>query len=144
MKRTDPPIIVEVIVSANKVDIWNAITYRDTMIQWYFDNIPEFEPIVGFTTQFPVVSGDRTFTHIWKVTEVNPGSGITYEWTYREYPGKAAVTFNILDSGGSFTMRLTNTILEDFPQDIPEFRRESCKGGWEYFIQGRLKSFLDD
>ena len=38
--------------------------------------------------------------------------------------------------------RLT-AIIEDFPEDIPEFSRESCNKGWEYFIQNRLKVFLD-
>jgi hypothetical protein len=38
---------------------------------------------------------------------------------------------------------LTVEVLEDFPDDIPEFRRESCIGGWNYFINHRLKEYLD-
>jgi len=33
---------------------------------------------------------------------------------------------------------------QSFPQDIPEFTRESGKAGWEYFIQQRLPSFLNE
>ena len=53
------------------------------------------------------------------------------------------VVFELYEHGDSTTLRLTLDIREDFPEDIPEFKRKSCIGGWEYFIQGRLKEFLE-
>jgi hypothetical protein len=34
-------------------------------------------------------------------------------------------------------------VRETFPDDIPEFRRDSCIGGWEYLIQKSLKEYLE-
>ena len=34
-------------------------------------------------------------------------------------------------------------IVESFPQDIPEFSRMSCLGGWTYFINQSLKEYLE-
>ena len=49
-----------------------------------------------------------------------------------------------LEQGDSTLLRLTHQMPEDLPDDVPEFTRESCQGGWEYFIKGRLKEFLED
>lgn len=45
------------------------------------------------------------------------------------------------DEGTKLVLICTGT--ESFPQDIPEFTRESGKAGWEYFIQQSLLSFLN-
>jgi hypothetical protein len=44
-------------------------------------------------------------------------------------------------AGTQFTV--TTKVIEDFPNDIPEFARESCIGGWNYFIKERLDKFLN-
>ena len=142
MKSTDPPIVVETQLSGTRQQVWEAITIHDKMIEWYFDNIPAFEPKVGFNTQFPVHSESRTFTHIWNVTKVVPRQLITYHWTYTEYPGEGTVSFEILDNGDAVKLRLTNIVVKDFPQDVPEFKRQSCIDGWNFFIKDRLKNFM--
>ena len=40
-------------------------------------------------------------------------------------------------------LRLTHHVQESFPEDIPEFKRESGIEGWTFFIKKRLKEFLD-
>ena len=143
MKASDGPIIVEQSFDAAATTVWQAITDIDQMRQWYFDNIPAFKPEVDFETQFNVQGGDRDFLHMWKVTEAMPLKRISYDWTFEGYPGDSFVTFELFEKGRSTTLRLTVTVREDFPDDIPEFKRESCVGGWEYFIKGRLKEYLE-
>jgi uncharacterized protein YndB with AHSA1/START domain len=143
MKKTDEPIIVEQTFNAPVDAVWNAITEIDRMRQWYFENIPAFKPEVGFETQFNVQSQDRNFLHLWKVTEVEPGRMITYNWKYEDYPGDSFVTFELFQQNNLTKLRLSVEILEDFPEDIPEFRRESCIGGWTYFIGKQLKEYLE-
>lgn len=142
MKTTDPPIVVETQLSGTRQQVWEAITVHDKMIEWYFDNIPAFEPKEGFNTQFPVHSESRTFTHIWHVTKVVPRQLITYHWTYTEYPGEGKVSFEILDNGDAVKLRLTNIVVKDFPEDVPEFKRQSCIDGWNFFIKDRLKNYM--
>lgn len=64
MTDSSPPIVVEQAFNVSKETVWKAITEHDQMIQWFFDNIPEFS-------------------------------------------------------------------------------RESCEGGWTYLIQGNLKNYLE-
>ena len=68
---------------------------------------------------------------------------IKYSWEFEEYPGKSTSVFEIIKENNQTKLRLTVEILEDFPDDIPEFKRESCIAGWEYFINNRLKEFLE-
>jgi uncharacterized protein YndB with AHSA1/START domain len=113
------------------------------MRQWYFENIPAFKPEVGFETQFNVRSQDRNFLHMWKVTEVVPGKKITYNWKYEGYPGDSVVVFELFKENNLTKLRLTHQVQESFPEDIPEFSRESGVEGWTFFIRKRLKEFLE-
>lgn len=142
MKKSDDLIIVEETYPVSLTTLWQAVTEHDQMIQWYFNNIPDFKPEVGFETQFKVQSEDRTFTHLWKITEVIPHKRITYRWNYEEYEGTSLATFELAEAGDQVKLRLICDVLADFPEDIPEFKRESCIAGWRYFLGGNLREYL--
>jgi uncharacterized protein YndB with AHSA1/START domain len=143
MKKNDEPIIVEQVFSAPIETVWTAITDIDHMRQWYFENIPAFKAEVGFETQFDVQSGERIFPHRWKITEVMPLKKIVYNWNFDGYPGDSFVVFELFKQNELTKLRLTLRVVETFPQDIPEFLRESCIGGWNFFLKERLKEFLE-
>lgn len=143
MTESSQPIVVEQAFHVSQETVWKAITEHDQMIKWFFDNIPEFKPEVGFETQFNVNTGERDFHHLWVIAEVIPAQKIVYDWRYKGFPGASTVTFEIFEEGGGSLLRVTSEGLESFSQDIPEFARESCEGGWKYFIQGNLKNYLD-
>ena len=143
MRKNDEPIIVEQTFNTSVDIVWNSITEIDKMRQWYFENIPSFKPEVGFEIRFNVQSQDRNFLHIWKVTEVVPLKKIVYNWRYENYPGDSLVKFELFEDNNSTKLRLTHQVLENFPDDIPEFKRESGVEGWTFFIRKSLKKFLE-
>ena len=143
MRKTDKPIIVEQTFNTSIDTVWNSITEIDQMRQWYFENIPSFKPEVGFETQFNVQSQDRNFPHMWKVTEVVPLKMITYNWKYEGYQGDSFVMFELFKQNNLTKLRLTHQVQESFPEDIPEFSRESGVEGWTFFIKKSLKEFLE-
>lgn len=139
------PVIVTIDINKSKKVVWNAITNHSQMIQWFFNNIPSFEPKVGFKTEFNVVSNERNFLHLWKVVDVKPREKIICEWQYPEYSKeKLLVTFKIeeiSESNINFSVVAFGIeYFEDFK--IPEFSRESCLEGWGYFTK-ELKSFVE-
>ena len=143
MKKDEDPIVVEQYYDRSASDVWNAITDIDEMRKWYFEDIPDFKAELGFRTQFLVESGDRSFMHLWEVTEVIPKCKLVYDWKYEGIEGDSLVSFEVSGDEHSANLRLTDRVLEDFPRDIPEFTRESGIEGWTYFIKDRLKKYLD-
>ncbi|MEY8848522.1 SRPBCC domain-containing protein [Psychroserpens sp. XS_ASV72] len=142
MKTTELPVIVTASFDTSKERLWSALTNVDEMCQWFFENIPDFNTDIGFKTQFEVRSGERIFTHQWKILEYVPNEKLTLNWNYQEYPGDSTVSFLISEEDNHTKLTLTHKVLEDFPTDIPEFKRESCLGGWNYFIKTNLTNYL--
>jgi len=144
MKKDEQPVEVEQSFNVSTDVIWRAITDLDQMQKWYFDNIPDFKPEIGFETQFDVDSGERIFRHLWKVIEVIPNKKLVYNWKYEGYAGDSNIIFELFENQNITTLRLTTQVLESYSKDIPEFKRESCVGGWKYFVQQRLKIFIEE
>ncbi len=137
------PIIVEEVFDAPVSTVWQAITDVEEMKKWFFANTESFRPEVGFKTQFEVISQGRVFLHIWEVTEVEPEKSITVHWQYGGYSGNLSVTMGLWKVGNQTQFRVTCIGIETLPDSVPEFTRESCTAGWNYFIKDRLKSYLE-
>ena len=142
MKTTDPPISLDFTYATAINEVWAALTKHSEMLKWYFDNIPDFKPIKGFKTQFVVTSEDRQFTHLWEITSVVPYHSICYTWKYLEYPGFATVCFKIDEIESGVKLNLELIVNDNFPDLIPEFKRESCIAGWNYFLGQNLANYL--
>ena len=143
MKKTDPLIIVEEAYKTSLINVWNAITETKEMKQWFFEQIESFKAEEGFETEFLVEVGDKKFTHEWKIVEVKRFQKIKYQWRYKEYTGDSFAFFELKEENGKVKLTFTAEVLEDFPDDIPEFKRESCIGGWNYFLKESLKNYLE-
>jgi len=122
--------------------VWKALTDVSEMRQWFFNNIPDFEALVGFETQFNVAIENRIFRHVWTITEVIPLNKIVYNWKYDGYKGNSFVTFQLSEIDNQTQLTLTTKVTEDFPNTIPEFKRESCITGWNYFIKTSLVNYF--
>lgn len=137
------PIVVSQTFDAPIEKVWQAITDRDQMIEWYFVEIESFKPETGFETRFTVKDGGRDFVHVWKVIAVSRGKRISYGWRYEGYPGDSLVTWDLSSQKGRTKLTFTHEGAETFPQGIPEFTRESGVSGWTYFIRQSLKKYLE-
>ena len=139
----DPPIIVEQEYAAPVAALWKCLTDVKIMRQWFFDNIPSFRPEAGFKTRFDVSSGDRIFPHEWRVVDLIPEKMLKVNWQYTGYEGDSNVIFELSEQPSGTLLRVTNEILASFPEDIPEFTRDSCFAGWTYLLKDRLKAYIE-
>ena len=142
MKAQDSPIVVSETYNASVEDLWSAITEPEFMREWYFEDIKDFKPELGFKTNFVIEHNNKTFTHQWEIVDIDAFRKITYKWSYKEYQGLGLVTFELVDLGESSQLKLTNSVLNDFPSDMEEFTSKSCEAGWNYFIKDSLKNYL--
>ncbi|CAM1343772.1 SRPBCC family protein [Tenacibaculum amylolyticum] len=138
--------VVKKEISESRKKVWNYLTDFHHMPRWFFSQIPSFEPKIDFKTKFEVTSGERVFTHLWEIVEVEEERCIKYRWQYEEYIDiESFVTFELFDLTANKTeLVITFEGIEAYPKNIPEFTLESCRNGWEYFAEELNKYSLEN
>ena len=137
------PFVIEMTYSAPVEKVWQAITDKEQMKEWYF-TLDDFKPEVGFEFTFPGqgTKGEK-YIHLCKITEVDPGKKLTYSWRYENLPGNSFVTFELFGEGDKTRLRLTHAGLETFVTDNPDFAKESFAKGWTELIGNLLKAYVE-
>lgn len=136
------PFLIERTYNAPVTKVWEALTDRDKMKQWYFD-LEAFKPEVGFEFRFYGGTEEKSYLHICVITEVIPGKKLKHSWIYDGYPGESFVTFELFDEGDKTTrLKLTHEGLETFPP-LQDFAKENFAKGWTHIIGISLKEYLE-
>ena len=135
------PLVVERSFDAPIASVWQALTDKTAMKQWYFD-LAEFKPSVGFEFQFDAKDKGVTYSHRCVVTEVIPESKLAYSWRYEGYEGNSLVTFELFPQGDQTRLKLTHTGLESFPK-LASFMRGNFAFGWNHIVGTSLKTFVE-
>lgn len=136
------PFVIERTYAAPVSAVWQAITDREQMKQWYFD-LEAFRPEVGFEFQFSGKGNEgQHYLHLCKVLEVVTERKLSYSWRYEGYPGSSIVTFELFPEGDHTRLRLTHSGLETFPP-MADFAKESFAAGWTELIGSLLKKFVE-
>jgi len=135
------PLITESTYNAPVDIVWQAITDREQMKQWYFD-IESFKPEVGFEFTFKGENEGRVYIHLCKITELIPGRKLKHSWRYQDYEGISYVTFELFPEEDKTRIKLTHEGLESFPT-LPDFARNNFKEGWTMIIGTLLKDFVE-
>jgi len=136
------PFVIERTYNAPINKVWEAITDHEKMKEWYF-KMEDFKPEVGFEFEFLGGSKDKSYRHLCKVTEAISGKKLTHSWKYDGYPGESFVTWELFDEGSKTRLKLTHTGLETFPQNNPDFAKESFSKGWTYITGTSLANYLE-
>lgn len=136
------PVIAEKTYNASVERVWEAITNKDQMREWYFD-LSEFKAEVGFKFQFKGqgLKGDE-YLHLCTVTAVIPLKKLTYSWEYEGFEGKSYVSFELFSGGDTTKLRLTHKGLHTFPNH-PDFAKNNFDQGWNELIGTLLEKFLE-
>ncbi len=138
------PIVIEQTFDAQISKVWDAISDKNQMKQWYFD-LEEFKPEKGFKFQFTGCSdSDKEQVHLCEVTSVKLRERISYTWKYQGYEGKSEVIFELTDQVDQTVLKLTHKGLNTFPKDNPDFDTHNFVQGWNELIHNALKNYLED
>ena len=136
------PIVVERTFNAPAAKVWQAITNRDQMKEWYFD-LKKFKAEPGFEFEFEGGPDDRSYLHLCKITDVIPERKLRYSWRYDGYEGVSFVTFELFPEGDNTRVKLTHEGLETFPASNKDFARENFEAGWKDIMGTSLAGFLE-
>jgi uncharacterized protein YndB with AHSA1/START domain len=137
----DTQFVLEQIYNAPVEKVWQALTDKDKMKEWYFPQLKKFEPIVGF--EFKFTDDGSKYKKQWRVTRVVDGKILAHSWTYKDYPGSSEVTFELAGKGSKTRLKLTHTGIGSFPDDS-HFARRRFEDGWNNILGNNLKKFLEN
>jgi uncharacterized protein YndB with AHSA1/START domain len=136
-------VVIERTYEAPIETVWEAITNKDQMKQWYFE-VSDFKAEVGFEFQFSAEGNGKIYVHKCKVVEANPITKLAYTWSYEGYAGHSLVTFELFSEGKDNTrLKLTHAGLDTFPKDNPDFAQSSFNEGWNSILGQSLRKFVE-
>lgn len=136
------PIYIERTFNVSAEEIWNALTNRDAMKEWYFD-IPDFELTEGKSFSFYESGGDKKFLHTGEILEVKPLELLKYTWKHPEQSnGTSYVTWQLVPRRDATMVKLTHEDVDRFADAGPEFARENYETGWSEILGKSLYNFL--
>jgi len=139
---THLPFSIERTFNTPVHEVWNAITQKELMKEWYFD-LQESKPEVGFKFQFKGgPTPEKQYLHLCEVVEVVPEKKLKYSWRYDGFEGNSFVTFEFFNLGETTKLRLTHEGIETFPQENLDFALTNFVQGWTYFINTSLPNFF--
>ena len=136
----DKPLIKEFSYNVPIDEVWQALTETEKMKVWYFPQLKEFEPKIGFEFQFED-SGDQ-YRKKWVVTEIDKPKTFAHNWSYKGYKGESEVTFELFPIDNGTKIRVTHTGIKSFPDD-PHFKKESFEWGWGNLLGKSLNTLLE-
>jgi uncharacterized protein YndB with AHSA1/START domain len=136
----DTPFVAEHIYDSPINRVWSALTQKNEMREWYFPQIKNFEPVVGF--EFDFENDGSPYQKDWRVTQVIHGKKLAHSWTYRGYTGSSEVTFEVVEETPKTKLKLIHSGLASFPRD-PHFARDRFESGWQRILGENLKSHLE-
>lgn len=136
------PFVITRTFNAPVEKVWNAISNKDDMKQWYFD-LPEFKSEIGFEFQFYGGPPEKQYFHVCKITEVIALKKLTCSWRYDGYEGNSHVTFELFAEGVRTRLKLTHSGLETFPASNPDLAKENFAKGWTEIVGAALKEFVE-
>ncbi|HEY8959680.1 SRPBCC domain-containing protein [Chitinophaga sp.] len=139
---SNKPLVFERTLDASVNAVWEAITDKDQMKQWYFD-LAEFKPEKGFEFSFTVEKDNKQYIHLCKITEVITGKKLSYTWKYKNEPGNSEVTWELFPEGDKTKLKLTHTGIHTFAEaKDPAFDASNFNEGWTYILGTSLPGFL--
>jgi uncharacterized protein YndB with AHSA1/START domain len=134
------PLVKEFTYNVPIGKVWQTLTDKNKMKRWYFPQLREFEPVVGFRFEFD--DDNAGYQKEWIVTKVVEGKTLAHSWAYKGYPGTSDVIFELFADNSTTRLRVTQTNLESFPNH-PHFQRERFESGWDNLLGHNLKKLLE-
>lgn len=139
----ETPIVIEEKYSASAAAVWDALTNKASMKEWYFD-IPDFILAEGSSFEFYEPGGANKYLHRCTIKEIIPEKKFVHTWAYPLLGGgESIVTWQLQrEDQQQCSVTLTHEGIENFP-DTPEFVRGSFVMGWSEILGTMLRRYLE-
>jgi uncharacterized protein YndB with AHSA1/START domain len=137
------PIVVEETINASVEKVWQALTNKDQMKEWYFD-IPDFELKIGNVFNFYEPGENKKYHHRGTIKEIILNKKLKHTWTHPSHSkGESILTWELDSLGNATKVKLTHDGIEQFADAGKNFEKESYEAGWKEIVGESLKNYLE-
>jgi len=125
--------------------VWQAITDRTMMKEWYFDFDEAFKPEPGAVFEWTAGdTKDKQWLHRGKMLEIIPGEKLVHTWEYPGYSGSSTLSWNLSKLDDATTkVTLVHEFTIPFDSTVQELKKENFEMGWNHIINISLTEYLD-
>lgn len=124
--------------------VWEVITKREHLKEWYFDFAEDWQVELG--NEFEWIAGDQNGTqwlHAGKMLEIVDGKKLVHSWQYPGYSGYSIVTWELKKlSDTSTEILLTQYFEVPFDPNVEALRKENFVEGWTHIINISIVDYL--
>ena len=138
-------VIIKQKVNAPIDKVWNAITDKEQLKEWYHP-IPDFSTKIHSEFSFYSNTGtEENHHHHCEVLEVIPNEKLKFSLAYPEITKeKTLLKWELLKDGNDTWVTLTHKGLENLEHLGNEFSHEKFEKRWDKIVNEQLKNYVEN
>lgn len=125
--------------------VWQAITDRAMMKEWYFDFAEDFKLEPGAVFEWKAGDTENNqWQHRGKMLEIITNQKLVHTWEYPGYSGTSTLSWNLLKIDDSTTnVTLIHEFSIPFDSTVAALKKENFEMGWKHIINISLQDYLN-
>ena len=124
--------------------VWEAITDRTMMKEWYFNFDEDFKLETGAVFEWTAGDHDNNqWLHRGEMLEIITDEKLVHTWKYPGYSGTSTVSWNLSKLDDATTkVTLTHEFTIPFDSSVAALNTENFEAGWTHIINISLEAYL--
>jgi uncharacterized protein YndB with AHSA1/START domain len=125
--------------------VWQAITDRAMMKEWYFNFAEDFKLETGAVFEWTAGdTEDNQWLHRGKMLEIIPDRKLVHSWEYPGYSGSSTISWDLLKIDDDTTkITLIHEFTIPFDSSVAALKQENFEMGWTHIINISLEEYLN-
>lgn len=124
--------------------VWQAITDRAMMKEWYFDFADDFQLQPGAVFEWKAGDNEsKQWLHCGKMVEIIPNEKLVHTWEYPGYSGTSTVSWTLFKVDDNTTkVTLVHEFNIPFDVTVDALKTENFEMGWTHIFTISLEEYL--
>lgn len=125
--------------------VWEVITKREHLKNWYFDFTEDWKLSIGAVFEWE--AGDtesKLWLHRGEMLDIVDQKLLKHSWEYPGYSGYSVLSWNLQALNNTTTeIELTHDFTIPFDVTVKAFDRSNFEAGWTHILSINLQEYLN-
>ena len=125
--------------------VWQVITQREHLKNWYFNFAEDWKLEVAATFQWYAEDTECTqWLHAGKMLEIIPEKKLVHTWEYPGFAGTSILSWELEEIDAQHTkIALTHLFKVPFDSSVQALKIENFAAGWNEILNNSLTNYLN-